>query len=215
MDSLKIIIMQVGMLETNCYIISDRDAGNGRCIIIDPGDEARKICLRLEEEKLVPEAVLLTHGHFDHIGAIEGIKEKYPDIKIYADKAEDRLLRDPSLNASDLIRHLMTVEADRLLDDGEEFTVAGITFKNISTPGHTSGSACFMHEESNRLFCGDTLFECSVGRTDMPTGDHDVLERSLAKLMELPGDITCFPGHGRPTTIANERKTNPFITGTI
>ncbi len=211
MDNIIICVFPVGIVETNCYIVYDKAAGNGKCVIIDPGDEAQKICEKFETEGLQPEAVLLTHGHFDHIWAVAGLKEKYPDIKIYASKDEEELLRDPELNASALIRHPMTVEADVLLDDGEVFETAGLSFKNIATPGHTVGSTSFLLENAQKLFCGDTLFENGVGRTDLPTGDRDVLKKSIEKLVKLPDETVCLPGHGRPTTIGREKDIVQYI----
>ena len=131
--------------------------------------------------------------------------------KVYASEAEESLLLDAHLNVSDQIGRPYTVKADVLLKDGEEVTIDGISFKTLATPGHTKGSCCFYFENAGILVAGDTLFEGSVGRTDLPTGSAGTLNRSIKeKLMNLPDETKVYPGHGDATTISQERMYNPF-----
>ncbi len=204
--------LEVGLLGTNCYIAySGEDAQ--RAVVIDPGDEPFKITQMLSELKLDPEAILLTHGYFDHIGAVSELVGHYPDIRIYASKNEDALLKDPMLNCSGMVRDPHTVNADVLLEDGGFVNIAEICFKVIATPGHTAGSVCFYSEEDKILFSGDTLFCGSMGRTDLPTGDAKTLAASLQIFGQLPDETVVYPGHGTETTIREEKSNNPYFKG--
>ncbi|MCR5321806.1 MAG: MBL fold metallo-hydrolase [Lachnospiraceae bacterium] len=205
--------IEVGALGTNCYVVyNDGETGALKnCVIIDPGDDAKKINNMIISEELNPSAILLTHGHFDHIGAVRELLEKYPGIKVYAGKNENALLQDPELNLTGRIRRPLTINADRLLEGNEVFNEAGMRFKVISTPGHTVGSVCYLAEAENVLFSGDTLFQGSMGRTDFPTGDEERIFESLRMLALLPDETTVYPGHGAKTSIGEEKRHNPFM----
>jgi glyoxylase-like metal-dependent hydrolase (beta-lactamase superfamily II) len=181
----------VGALQTNCYIIYE----GFTAAIIDPGDEAEKILERLETLNLNPAAIFLTHGHFDHIGAAEEIREK-TGAKIYCSKDEKEILGSFRLNLSEYGNNLLAFSPDEVFSDGDEILVGDLRFKFMRTPGHTKGSFVIFSEDN--LFSGDTLFSDGYGRTDFPTGNGEELWNSLRKLRSLDSDYNVFPGHGEP-----------------
>lgn len=206
---MKIYSYPLGMIYTNCYIVTNEDTKEG--LIIDPSDQAADIKARIQELEITPVAILLTHGHFDHIMAAKDLKETY-HIPVLAGEKEKAMLEDYNLNGTLSVGRNYTLSADRLLKDGEELTLGGLKIKVIHTPGHTAGSVCYYFEKEKVLLSGDTLFLESVGRTDMPTGNtHDLLESLNRKLMLLPDDVIVYPGHGDKTAIGYEKANNPFI----
>ena len=209
MIMIRIETIGVGVLGTNCYLLY-KD-GADVCIVADPGDDAQKIALVLEKKGLKPEVILLTHSHFDHIGAVADMIRMYPEVRVFAGKNEEPLLLDPELNYTANIRRPAVVEADRFLDDNEEFEAAGIRLTTLFTPGHTAGSVCYYNAGSHILLSGDTLFQGSIGRTDLPTGDHGTIMRSLDILRTLPDETRVYPGHGASTSMGVEKVKNPFL----
>ncbi len=155
----------------------------------------------------------MTHGHFDHIwGCKELCRAANGEAKVYACAAERELLSDAHKNVSEQAGRACTLQADVYVNDGEEITLAGISFKVIATPGHTEGGCCYYFEEAGILVSGDTLFLESVGRTDFPTGSMGTLVRSIKeKLFVLPDETLVYPGHGDSTTIGHEKKYNAFL----
>ena len=204
--------MVLGPVQTNVFFIINDDTKE--CVIADPADHPERIISFIEKEGLKPAAIILTHGHYDHIAAVSGVLDKWK-LPVYASSDEERLLLDVELNHSLLAYGRgITVRADVLLSDGEEFYAGGIHFKCIHTPGHTEGSCCYLIDSMKALISGDTLFEGSIGRTDLPTGNVPQMKRSLAeKIKTLPDDLTVYPGHGGVTTIADEKRWNPFLGG--
>ncbi|SDM55475.1 MBL fold metallo-hydrolase [Lachnospira pectinoschiza] len=199
----------LGMISTNCYLFTN-DALD-ECIIVDPADRADVIAQMVESSKAKPVAILLTHGHFDHIGAVDELRKKY-NIKVYAADAEKDLLESPYKNLSSDYGLNFTIKADVYLKDGEEFELAGFKIKAIHTPGHTEGGMCFYFPEESIMFTGDTLFYESVGRSDFPTGSMSSLVREIKnKLFVLPDETICYPGHGQETSIMHEKAYNPFV----
>lgn len=201
----------VGEIQTNCYIAG---ADNGSsCIVVDPGDEADKIIGTAKRDGRDIAAVLLTHGHFDHIGAVRGIRDNCGNkIKVYACVHEKELLASPSLNLSSGFFGSMSEKADIYLKDRDVVNEAGLSLRVIETPGHTSGGICYYSEADKILFSGDTLFEASIGRTDFPTGSAEVLISSIRdRLFVLPDDVTVYPGHGPQTNIGFEKKNNMYV----
>ncbi len=199
----------LGEVSTNCYIISGD--GAKEALVIDPPDHSAAIAKKLEDEKLIPVAILLTHGHFDHIMAAEDLSENY-HIPIYAGEAEKELLSDASLNGSRMMHRNFSLTPDRLLKDNELLHLAGMSIKVFHTPGHTAGGVCYYFEDEKVLISGDTLFLESVGRTDLPTGNSAILFKSiLEKIMVLPDEVVVYPGHGERTTIGHERIHNPYL----
>ena len=209
MVGLKIGRMMLGVCQTNCYFVYRE--GSSKVIFIDPADYGDQIFKAMKDNGFEVAAILLTHGHFDHIWGCSRLRQ-LTSAPVYAYEGEEKVLLSADLNVSAGAGRACTVKANTLLKDGEEVTIEGMTFKLIATPGHTQGSCCYYFEEANMLISGDTLFEESVGRTDLPTGSMSTLVRSVKeKLFELPDDTVVYPGHGDSTTIGHEKKYNPFI----
>ncbi|MBQ9606481.1 MAG: MBL fold metallo-hydrolase [Lachnospiraceae bacterium] len=204
--------MVLGPVGTNVYFIINDETKE--CVIADPADSPERITDFMERNGMIPVAIILTHGHYDHIAGIEGVLAKWK-LPIYASSDEKRLLTDVDLNHSLMsYGRGITVDADRFLEDGEEFEEAGIRFKCIHTPGHTEGSCCYLIDSMKALISGDTLFAGSIGRTDLPTGDVGEMKRTLAEKIEpLDDDIEVYPGHGEITTMRDEKAWNPFLGG--
>ncbi len=207
---MKIRSVTLGSVATNCYFLIQE--ATGETLVIDPADRADVIGRKALDEGLCLKAVLLTHGHGDHILAVNDLKKTF-GIPVYAAADEESLLRDPDRNLSaSLFGCPVTVGPDVLLQDGETFEAAGISLRMLLTPGHTPGSCCYYSEEEKILFSGDTLFCASVGRTDFPGGSSRELLRSIReKLLVLPEDVTVYPGHGESTSIGYEKKYNPYM----
>ena len=207
--NLAIRMMVLGPVQTNCYFLINEDTKE--VLIVDPADRAQKIIEWINSEGLKPVAILLTHGHFDHIMGVAGVKKEY-NIPIYASRDEAEVLANPQINVSTMMGAYMSMKADELFSDGDVLELAGMKLKVISTPGHTIGSVCFYMEEEKVLISGDTLFEASVGRSDFPTGSsRQLIESIKTRLFVLPDDTDVFPGHGGTTSIAYEKAHNPFI----
>ena len=204
---LSIARLVVGYVSTNCYIVCNEQEGS--CVIVDPGDNAAGIIKTMKDRNTEPVAILLTHGHFDHILAVPELTGAYPDIQVYAYEAEKALLTDAGLNETRMIRKPMTLDSVRYLKDGEELTLLGAVWRVISTPGHTAGSCCYYLPEEGILFSGDTLFDGDCGRTDLPTGNSSAILHSIREiLMKLPDETQVLPGHETFTTIGRERRQN-------
>ena len=192
---LNIHTLPLGLFQTNCYVVYPEGADH--CVVIDPGYEGKKILKFLEEKGLCLDAILLTHGHFDHVGAVKDLAEA-TDCRVFLRPEEHTMPQ--------------TLTAGKLYATDEyppQFQIAGITFTTLHTPGHTPGSVCLLCQDA--MFSGDTLFAGSCGRTDLPGGDWATIMASLGKLRELPGDYRIFPGHGESTTLAQERQCNPYL----
>ena len=205
-------IIIVGSYEVNCSLYFDESSKDG--VIIDPGADADRIISQIDSLGLTPKAVLLTHGHSDHIGAVREIIEKY-QIPLYAGKDEKELLASATANMSAFMGlDITTPPADYWLSDEDMISIGNMTLRVLHTPGHSPGGVCFLDEVENLLFCGDTLFYGSIGRTDFPGCSHEKLINSIrAKLLPLPDSIICIPGHGPSTSIGAERVNNPFLQG--
>ncbi len=206
----KTICMPVTMMKENAYFFYDENTKDA--VVVDPGGESKKLNMFIKENGLKIHAVLLTHGHFDHIQAADKIKE-VTGAKIIACQYEEDLLNSPKLNMS---KHMtgqeITVTADIFLNDGDVFTFADHKLQVMYTPGHTKGGVSFYSEEEGCCFVGDTLFCESVGRSDFEGGSTEELFSSIKdKLFNLPNDTIIYSGHGQATTIGHEKKYNPFV----
>lgn len=199
----------LGPVSTNCYFLINKVTKE--TIIIDPADRADRIIEKLSGEQLMPVAILLTHGHFDHIMAVEEVRSTY-SIPYYIHETDAELMEDPGLNGSFLLNRDIAAKRDRVLKDKEVLTLAGFSIEVIHTPGHTAGSVCYYIPDEKALFSGDTLFCNSVGRTDLPTGSDTVILASIEeRLLPLPEDTRVYPGHGMMTTIGHEKENNPYL----
>lgn len=208
MSDFRIKTCVLGQVSTNCYLIYNE--ATRKAVIVDPADNAAYILNKCRELGITPEAILLTHGHFDHILATDDIRRAFR-CKVYAGREEEAMLEDPSLNLSGSFGgDQMGFEADYLARDGEVLDLIGYRWKVIFTPGHTAGSVCYWVEKEAVLISGDTLFADSLGRTDLPTASSSAIVTSiLEKLFVLPEDTMVYPGHGDPTTIGHEKQYNP------
>ena len=208
MGEIKIGRMVLGTCSTNTYFVYRE--GSQDAVVIDPADYGEHIYESLQKNGFQVAAILLTHGHFDHIWGCEKLRA-LSGAKVYANEAERDLVGDARKNISAQAGRACTLHADAYLKDGDVLELAGITFQMIATPGHTPGGCCYYMEEAGMLICGDTLFEESVGRTDFPGGSMSTLVRSIKeKLFTLPDNTKCYPGHGGSTTIGYEKQNNPF-----
>lgn len=202
----------LGPLQTNCYLVIKENV----CIVIDPGEEGNKLTGIIDELNIKPQGVLLTHAHFDHIGAVEEIREQYK-IPVYVHEKEAKWLLEPSLNGSQFFisGNLVRLKpADHFFADEQIVTIGDFNFQLFETPGHSPGSVSFYFKEEGIVLAGDALFKGSIGRTDLPGGNREQLIRSIHdKLLPLPEETLVLPGHGPATTIGNEMDSNPFLNG--
>lgn len=198
----------LGPLGTNCYLVHNTE----QVIIIDPGGDGKRLINWMTENNLKPIAILLTHAHFDHIGAVELLRTHY-SIKVNMHKEEATWLEDASLNRSLAFigEEIITSAPDVLLGPGN-FSIGPFEFEVLYTPGHSPGSISFLMQAEKAIFSGDVLFNRGIGRTDLPGGDFATLQDTiLNSLYKLANEITVYPGHGPKTTIGEEKRYNPFV----
>lgn len=188
--------------------------GRDDCLVVDPGFEPRKIIRLLEQRNWEPAVILLTHGHVDHIAGNAALRERWPSLPIWIGQGDAFMLNDPRANLSFLGgASVVSPAADRMLYEGDVLDVAGIELHVLEVPGHSPGHVVYLvkTESSVVVLGGDVLFQGSIGRCDFPGGDQELLVRGIRfKLFSLPDDTCVYPGHGDPTTIGEERATNPF-----
>jgi hydroxyacylglutathione hydrolase len=197
----------VGPLQENCYLV--RREGSDRALLIDPGDEAPKLQAAMEELGVEPAAILLTHTHFDHIGAVAPLA-RATGAPVYCPREELPVLADPSAFFGAMFGPVEGWEAEHAVDGGQRLQLAGFDVDVVATPGHSPGHVTFVLDGA--LFSGDVLFQGSVGRTDLPGADHATLMESIAGLLErFDDDTKVHPGHMGLTTLGRERATNPFL----
>ena len=199
------LTIQVGGFEVNCSILSE----NGKAWIVDPGQEADRIIDLLAKKGLEPVAILLTHAHFDHIGGIPGLIEKFPGLPVYVHEKDAPMIGHPLNQLPPEYPNTGSLKGLRSLRGLRR--VEGLEVEIIETPGHTPGGVCYYFPKDKLLKSGDTLYAGSVGRTDLPGGDMATLMESLQKLTALPDDTLVIPGHGMHTRIALEKSGNPFL----
>lgn len=192
----------VGPIGTNCYILSK----NGGGAVVDPGDRFPQIEKALSEEGITPAYILLTHGHFDHIGAVNELQARY-GAQVVIGKNDEEMLLDPQKSHGSGERYRVT--PDRLVSEGDVINTGALSFSVLETPGHTKGGVCYLCEDM--LLSGDTLFQGECGRTDLYGGSYTQLLASLLRLSELPEQTRVFPGHGPASTIERENRQNPYI----
>jgi len=200
---MEIYELAVGPLKTNCYIVASEQ---NNAVVIDPGFEGDKIIAKVKANNLNVEYVLLTHGHYDHIGAVDAVKKAFPGCKSAVMKADEDICKKPDLVLPGVVKG---IEPDMLLENGDIISVDELSFKFVSTPGHTKGSACIFC--GGKMFSGDTLFSRACGRIDLFGGSAKEMRASLKLLGEMEEDFEVFPGHGVGTTMAIERYANQYL----
>lgn len=201
---MKLDSLQVGMIGTNCYLLTDETAGNATAVI-DPGGSADQILARIRKNNLDVKLILLTHGHFDHVLGVPDLLAVYPDLPVYISETDYPEARD----GGQFGYKMGAVESVQFYDEGSTVHVGNLAVDVLRTPGHTPGSVTLKVEDV--LFTGDTLFNCSCGRTDFPGGSFADMQRSLKRLSDLPGNYRVYPGHEGSSTLDYERKYNPFM----
>lgn len=205
---MKVLVMEVGSIGTNCYLVINEENKSG--VVIDPGGDGDMILDKIRQKGLNIEAIFLTHGHSDHIMAVDEIRTA-TGAKVYISQEDAEMLMKASSNLSLYMGTSREFKAaDKFFEDGETLNVAGLKFKVIATPGHTKGGVCLICEDI--VFCGDTVFSESIGRTDLPGGSYSQILQSIKnKILVLPDEMKLLPGHGPATTIGWERRRNPFL----
>jgi hydroxyacylglutathione hydrolase len=209
---MKIDRLVLGDFETNCYVVRP-DESVVDCLIVDPGFDADNLLEFLTQHRLHPVAIVLTHGHVDHIAGLALLRQHYPHAKVCIHRLDAGMLANARANLSAFTGGPFTAPAaDVLLEDGDTVEEAGVKLKVLHTPGHTPGGICLYAEADGIIFVGDTLFADSVGRTDFPGGDMDQLLASIERrLLPLPENTVVHPGHGMRTTLGREKRANPFL----
>ncbi|MGE4286804.1 MAG: MBL fold metallo-hydrolase [Phycisphaerae bacterium] len=216
--NINITTLPQGSYQTNSYVITKTNAP-GKCVVIDTGLDNSLLLSHLKNERLTPQALLITHGHLDHIHGIPEMKELFPDMPVYVLEEEMAMLKSPELNMSaySAIYDDFAVDSvDKTVTDGEIVAVLGFDFRYLHIPGHTKGGACIEMVGEGRVFTGDCIFCGSIGRTDFPGLDPQAAMMQLVKgikekVLTMPEQTILYPGHGPETTVGREKLTNPFL----
>ncbi len=205
-------MLTVGPFQENCFVLGDEESGVGA--IIDPGDEAARIAMAVEETGLEIGTIIVTHAHIDHVGAVAALAEEYSCPVLMHAEAEPMLKELPTQAMMMGLRFGKVPAVDRYVEDGETLEVGDLRLRSLYTPGHAPGHVAFYIEDEGLVLSGDALFAGSVGRVDLPGGSMEVLMQSIEeRLLTLPDETVVYSGHGPLTTIGNERASNPFLQG--
>ena len=205
-------MLTVGPFQENSYIIGDEDSGAG--VVVDPGDEAARIALAVEQTDLEVGSIIVTHAHIDHVGAVAALADEYACPVLMHAESEPMLMQLPTQAMMMGLKFGKVPAVDRHISDGEVLEVGKLRLHSLYTPGHAPGHLAFYIEDEGVVLSGDALFAGSVGRVDLPGGSMEVLMRSIEEqLLTLPDATWVYPGHGPRTSIGNERTSNPFLQG--
>ena len=205
-------MLTVGPFQENCYIIGDADSGAGA--VVDPGDEAARIALAVEQTDLEVGSIIVTHAHIDHVGAVAALADEYACPVLMHAESEPVLKQLPTQAMMMGLKFGKVPPVDRHISDGEVLEVGKLRLRSLYTPGHAPGHLAFYIEDEGVVLSGDALFAGSVGRVDLSGGSMEVLMRSIEeRLLTLPDETWVYPGHGPQTSIGNERTSNPFLQG--
>ena len=204
--------LALGLMEVNCYFV--RNTGSRECVVIDPGDRFKKIKNYIDENDLDVKAILLTHGHYDHIAGLADVDIKGRSFPIFIGADDERCLHDDkySLAYSMFNEHKMFDVACLSLDDEDEIKLPHFFVKALATPYHTLGSMCFLLPTERMLFTGDSLFHLGIGRSDLPGAAGSLVDSSLRKILALDDDLRFYPGHGSGAKLGEEKRLNPYLT---
>lgn len=205
--SMKLKKIILGEMQTNCYILIQEESHE--CIVIDPGSQGQKVSRYIDNNELRIKGVLLTHGHFDHIGAVDYLYEKY-HCPIYTHAYTCDLLKDSYLNLSENFGNSFTLKAP-IQTNVDHLCIAGFQIQWLLLEGHCQGSSMIYIPEHDLIFSGDVLFQGSIGRFDFPTSSHHETKNTLHKIKNMTFDARILPGHGEETTLLNEQKNNPYL----
>lgn len=203
-------MLPLGMVQANCYILQDNQK---KCIVIDPGGQGEMLIDFIKEKNLTPIAILLTHAHFDHIGAVDDVLAVW-DVPLHMHKKEVSWLKDPKLNGSTFfgLPEVIVNKTPEKINLNEPLIVGEFQFDVFHTPGHSPGSVSFYLKDEGIVISGDALFQGSIGRTDLVEGNFDILKQSIEeKLFTLPDETVVYSGHGMSTTIGYEKSYNAFL----
>lgn len=207
---MRIETLVVGPFQENCWLLQDDDSGD--CVLVDPGDEPARVVTMVERAGGRLQGIWLTHAHLDHVGALAGVKRKYPEVPVHLHPADLPVLRFAETSARAYGVPLeQPADPELELTEGQVLQLGAHRFEVWHLPGHAPGHVAFLGD--GRIFSGDLLFAGSIGRSDLPLCDPAALDRSLKRLLTLDGSIEVFPGHGPTTTIGEEARSNPFLTG--
>lgn len=207
---MKVETFVTGIISTNCYLVSNEETKEA--VLVDPAAMPMRLVSHIQEEGLTVKAILLTHAHFDHIMGIDKAVELFGGMPVYVEESDLELLHTAQLNESTVYTAGYSYAGGDVIHDGDVLHLIGHDFRVIHTPGHTQGGVCYYVEDAGVMFSGDTLFCCSVGRTDFATSSTSALIRSIKeKLFLLPDDTIVYPGHMGATTIQNEKVNNPYV----
>ncbi len=194
-------------IDQNAYIFYEK--GRDTAVVVDPSFNVEPALRFLKEQELKCKGILLTHGHFDHIAGVDALRQS-TGAAVYIHKNDADMLTAPARNMGTLIhRDVQVAPAEHTFSGDADLSLGGLPIRVLETPGHTKGSVCYMAE--NALFTGDTLFQLSIGRTDLPTGDSAAMKKSLLRLSKIQGEYTIYPGHGRSTSLQYEITNNPYL----
>ena len=209
---MKINTFILGDFFTNCYVVRSSDEAR-ECLVIDPGFDAEPLIKFIEENSLAVKRVLLTHGHCDHLAGVKLVREKLGAVPVAISKVDAEMMTDDKKNLCWMTGMLLKLsDPEEVFEAGEVIEHDGVALKILSTPGHTVGGVSFYGEAEEVVFTGDALFAGGIGRTDFPGGDHKQLISSILEILfSLPDNTKVYSGHGEPTTIGQERQSNPWL----